>query len=105
MYRASYGDPMHTLPATIDLDLDLDLDDLHHRVAADGVEANWTVVATVMAASRAHPGVLAVLADPTEPEIVRQRAYARAVTGLVGAERPGGPSGAVHSRSAVACTA
>jgi hypothetical protein len=73
------------------------LDALHHRVADDGVEPNWQHVAVVHAASRAPAAVLDVLADPTAPEIVRQRAYARAIAMLPGTAqlRPTGDAAAV----------
>jgi hypothetical protein len=51
---------------------------LHIRVASDGVGPHWAEVAAVAAAAElrgAPGGLLGALRDPSEPPVVRQRAF------------------------------
>ena len=66
-------------------------DDLAARVAEHGVTAHWPEVTAVAAAATragAPSVVIAVLTDPTEPSVARQRAFGRALAAIAAADEP-----------------
>lgn len=66
-----------------------------HRLRSDGQELHDLPLATVLAASRAaglSAVLIDVLADPTEPAVVRLRAYGRLSAALDGRGRRAEPT-------------